>query len=249
MQVNFSKFCNSKMIADQSAFQSIQNLTCNYKIDVLSFLENKGVSIIATQSSVSELSYPAYSQDLFSAYSYSEIKNQSSTYAGTENKKCISTLDSNLGREYVISRATGSLTKKYLEPNGFPVEHNIIVREETAQPCLWDASIPFQRIKRKCERTANYSDLDNFILARKIKAREEKSFIFVSDEDQIKQCEIECHNYLTPKELLLWMENDNYIAKRKNAYIFSSWKNDDRTSGWTNGFQKFKDLRSTLNAD
>lgn len=247
MYNNFSTFCNSKMIADQSAFQSIQDLTSNHKVDVLGFLENKGVSISTTQSSIVELSYPNYSRDLFSTLSFSEIKSRNSTFGRNEQNDPSSTLCVGSKIECVMSRTTGSLTLKPLEPGGFPVEHNFVDREEIKQLTLWDSSFPLQRIKRKSEKTSNYTDVDNFILARKKKIDNEKFFIFVSDEDQLKQCQLEGYDVLMPRELLFWMETDDYITKQKNSYIFKSWKNNNHTSGWAKDFEKFNDFRSTLN--
>ncbi len=219
---------NSTAIIDQSGNQRIDFFTEKCKIDVYYFLEKKDVSFVATIESAKELTYHTKEPNLFS------INNNSITSAALNN-----------GQEYVLS--DGSLIKKELNPDGYPV--TIIANTEetkTFQTPLWNGSFSYRRIIRKIEKNKRgYADKSNLELAHNLQEKKENFFLLINDNDQIKQAEnFEGFKYLRPLGVLVWMVKDNYITRQKAVWAYEKMKKED-PGGAIKGVN-FKDIYKKL---
>lgn len=220
--MDFSKYSNSICIPDQSAWQSINNLKSEHNVLVIDFFNSKNISLEVSKESGYEITHQEWGMNLFG------ISN--STASGLQDDK-----------NYVISRTNGSLTYKELEPYGKDVHvTSSIINEKTTadmnknfQPLLWESSNFYQRMERKAIRKNKWADSSNIKLARNLRENREIFFLYVSDHDQINQCNLEGFDYLEPHLLLLWMEREKFVKPQKNAWIFKKWGEDYRCQSWT----------------
>lgn len=231
--MDFSIYPNSTMILDQSGQQQIGFLIAECKIDIYKFWREKNIEAISTTMSANELKYQANQPNLFGINS--SVSNS------------VTPTDLNDKQEYVLSSANGSLTKKELDYNGFPVK--VVANSEeskTFKTPFWNTTIYYQRIIRKIEnKKRGYADKSNLNFARNLQQKKEKFFLSVNDNDQIKQSEnFEGFKYLRPVYFLVWMVTDNYITRQKAVWAYEKLKKEN--SQWVEKGLNFKDIFKKL---
>jgi len=217
------------MIADQSALQQIGfTLTQVNPIDIFGFLELQNINVWIPIEAKNEVGYQVYQPNFFSG-----------VYNDNNSTACGEYLVDKAG--YVLSRSNGSLTPINLQPNGFKVtlvNSSALCSETfTGQKFLWDNSSIMQKLLKNRRSLA---DSANITLARCFRKEGKNAFVFVNDQNQIKQLKFEGIEYLRPDKLFGWMCRDGYIDPRKGGWNFK--KRREHNNRWTGPIINFKDI-------
>lgn len=130
---------NSTAILDRSGTAPIECM-CSNNVPVISFLESKGVTFAATQTSLSQLIY-SNTPNLFTV-------SPNSINSGVD-----------LSQEFIISRTTGTVTSANYE-SGPKIE--ILSSGPTPSITLWDTTTSFKRLSK------DEADVSNIYATRSI---------------------------------------------------------------------------------
>jgi hypothetical protein len=216
--MDFRFYEHSIMIPDQSAWQQAEFSMTTSGINIYKFFESKDIQIITTPASARELSYQAYHQTLFGGR-----YNESLTASGLNSQQ-----------EFVLSSTNGSLTFKNLD-QGYPIE--IVDKGISHQGLLWDSSVMMKKMLRNRRSDA---DPSNIYLGRSLQQKKKSFFIFLNDQTQIKQVELEGFKYLRPDKLIRWMVRDGFISWQKALGDFKKKKKEN--GSWYPPNKTFKEL-------